>query len=160
MQDRTSNTHRAKILDNSMMVDPIKGWAEINLHNPSLLPTPNALCSVWDTHKCPYTGTQTFRISKLGCWKHTIAFQKSPETTDTRRSNSLDNTGGYGNRSVIDNRGRRWTFLNLGHTGLSLASRKTSQTNKLPEYYTNKEHPLEGSAAVILGSHWCSRSRN
>ena len=38
-QHRTSNTHRTELIQNSLMVDPIKCCAEINLHDPSLLPT-------------------------------------------------------------------------------------------------------------------------
>ena len=42
----------------------------------------------------------------------------------------------YGNRSVIGNRGRRFTFRNWGVIGLSPASGETTQTNKPPKHYT------------------------
>ena len=38
-QHITSNTHRTELIENSLMVDPIKCSAEINLYDPSLLPT-------------------------------------------------------------------------------------------------------------------------
>ena len=58
---------------------PVNGCAEINLNDPSLLPT--LLCTLqcmWRTQKC-ITGTQTLPISKLGGWKHTTALHKSSE---------------------------------------------------------------------------------
>ena len=38
-QHRASNTHRAEPIENALMIDPIKGCTEINLRDPSLLPT-------------------------------------------------------------------------------------------------------------------------
>ena len=38
-QHRTFTTHTTELIENSLMVDPIKSCAEINLHNPSLMPT-------------------------------------------------------------------------------------------------------------------------
>ena len=38
-QHRTSNTHRAELIVNYLMVNPIKSCTEINLHDSSLLPT-------------------------------------------------------------------------------------------------------------------------
>ena len=65
-QHRTPNTHRSELIQNSLMVDPIKGCAEINLNDPSLLPTLKCtLQCMRPTLKC-ITGTQTFPISKLG----------------------------------------------------------------------------------------------
>ena len=55
------------------MVDPIKGCTEIDLHDPSLLPTLQCtLQCMGHAQKC-ITGTQTCPISKLGGWKHTTA---------------------------------------------------------------------------------------
>ena len=42
----------------------------------------------------------------------------------------------YGNRSVIGNRGGRWTFRNWGDTGLSPASLETTQTNMQMKHHT------------------------
>ena len=69
-----SNTHRTELIQNSLMVDPIKGWAEINLYNLSLLPSlQRALQCMRNAQKC-ITGTQTFPISKLGGWKHPVGW--------------------------------------------------------------------------------------
>ena len=38
-QHGTSNTHRAELIENSLMVDPIKSSAEVDLHNSGLLPS-------------------------------------------------------------------------------------------------------------------------
>ena len=64
-QHRTSNIQRTELMHNSLIVDPIKGCTEINLYDPSLLPTLhcNSQC-MRHTEKC-FTGTQTFPISKL-----------------------------------------------------------------------------------------------
>ena len=35
---KTSNTHRTELIENSLMVDHIKGCAEINMYDSSLLP--------------------------------------------------------------------------------------------------------------------------
>ena len=76
-QDRTSNTHRAEFIENTQMVDPIKGCTEINLHDASLLPPLQCtLQCMGHARKC-ITGSQTFPISKLSGWKHTTAFYKS-----------------------------------------------------------------------------------
>ena len=56
------------------------GCAEINLFDPSLLPT--LLCTLHCVRHAQWciTGTQTFLISKLCGWKHTTAFHKSFES--------------------------------------------------------------------------------
>ena len=78
-QYRTSNTHRTELIDNSLMVDQIKGRAEIILSDPSLLHTPQCtLQCMGHSQKC-ITGTHTFTISKLFGWKHTTVFHKSFE---------------------------------------------------------------------------------
>ena len=102
------------------MVDPIKSSAEIDLHNPGLLPTLQCtLQCMWHTQKC-ITGTQTFLISKLGGWKHTTVFHKSSETNCHQMLKHLWQYWCYGNWSVIGNREGRWTFWNLGDIGLLL----------------------------------------
>ena len=71
---------RAELMENAQMVDPIKGCTEVNLHDPSLLPTLQCtLQCKGHAQKC-ITGTHTFLISKLGGWKHTTAFHKSSKT--------------------------------------------------------------------------------
>ena len=77
-----------------MIVYSIKGCAEINQYDPSLLPPLQCtLQCIGHAQKC-ITGTLTFRITKLGGWKHTTAFHKikCPRRIDTKHSNTLDNT--------------------------------------------------------------------
>ena len=62
------------------MVDSIKGGTEINLHDPSLLPTHQCILQCMGQAQTCITGTQTSLISKLGGWKHTIAFHKYSKT--------------------------------------------------------------------------------
>ena len=131
-QHRTSYTHRAEPIENALMVDPIKGCSEINLHDPSLLPTLQFTLH-WMGH---ITGTQNFPISKLGCWKHTTAFHKSSKSNRLQTLKHLRQYWCYGNRSVIRNRGLQWTLRNWGDIGLSPASRETTKTNKHPEHCT------------------------
>ena len=109
------------------MVDPVKGSAEINLKDPSLLPTLQCtLQCMRHAQKC-ITGSQTFPISKLGGWKHTTAFHKSSEANRHQALKLLRQYRCYGNRSVVGNRGGRWTLWNRGDIGLSPASRETAQ---------------------------------
>ena len=118
------------------MVDPIKGCTEVNLHDPSLLPTLQCtLQSMGHAQKC-ITVTLTFPISKMGCSKHTTAFHKSSKTNRHQALKHLRQCWCYVNWSVIGNRRGRWTFRNWGDIGLSLASRETTQTNKPPKHYT------------------------
>ena len=118
------------------MVDPIKGCAEISLYDPSLLPP--LQCTLQCTRhaqKC-ITGTQTFPISKLGGWKHTTTFHKSSETNRHQTLKHLRQHRCYGNRSVVGNRGGRWTLWNRSDIGMSPASRETTSTNKPPKHFT------------------------
>ena len=83
------NTHRAEPLENALMVDPINGSTEINLLDPTLLPTLQCtLQCMGNAQKC-ITGTQTFPISKLGGWKHTAAFHKSSKMNRHQRLRHL-----------------------------------------------------------------------
>ena len=127
------------------MVDLIKGCAEINLYYPSLLPTLQCTLQCMLHKQMCTTGTQTFPISKLGGWKHTTAFHKSSQAN--RRHQALKHLRQYrcyGNRSVVGNRGGRWTLWNRGDIGLSPASRETTQTNKPPKHYAKR------TSAVLL----------
>ena len=118
------------------MVDPIKCCAEINLSDPSLLPTLQCtLQCMLHAQKC-ITGTKTFPISKLGGWKHTTAFQKSSETNRHHTLKHLRQYSCYGNRSVVANRGGQWTIWDRSDISLSPASRETTQTNKPQKHYT------------------------
>ena len=120
----------------STMVDPIKSCTEVNLHDPSLLPTLQCtLQCMGHTQKC-ITGTQTFPISKLCSWKDTTAFHKLSKTNRHQVLKHLRQYWCYGNWLVIINRRGRWTFRNRGDIGLSPASRETSQTNKPLKHYT------------------------
>ena len=95
--------------------------------------------AVYGTHwKMCITGTQTCPISKLGGLKITTAFHKSSKTNWHQTHKHLRQYWYYGNRSVIGNRGRRWTFRNLGDINLSPESRETTQMNKPPKHYTRR----------------------
>ena len=89
-QHRTSNTNRAELIENALMVDPIKFCTEINLHDPSLLPTLQ-----W-TFQCKGRAqnffTDTFPISKLGGWKHTTGLNILSKTYRHQALNPLNNT--------------------------------------------------------------------
>ena len=61
MQHRTFNTRRTELIENSLVVVPINGCAELNLYDPSLLPT--LQCTLQCTghaQKC-ITGPRYFR---------------------------------------------------------------------------------------------------
>ena len=45
----SSNTHRAELIENFLMVDPIKSGAEVDLHNPGHLPALQST-AVYVTH--------------------------------------------------------------------------------------------------------------
>ena len=129
-QHRTSNTHRAVLIENAPMIEPIKGCTEIHLQDPILLPTLQCTlqcmehwctCDALVMQKC-ITSTQTFPIRKLGSWKHTTAFHKSSKTNRHQALNNLRQYWCYGNQSVIGNRGGRRTFRNRGAIGLSKAN--------------------------------------
>ena len=132
-QDRTSNTHRAELLENAQIVDPIKSCTEVNLHDPRLLPTLQCtLQCMWHTQKC-ITGAQTFPIRKLGGSKNTNVFHKSSKTNRHQALKHLRQYWCYENRSVIGNSRGRWTFRNWGDIGLSQQAgtlpRRTSRRN-------------------------------
>ena len=92
-QHRTSNTHRTELLQNSLMIDPIKGCAKINLCDSSLLYTLQRTMKCMRHTQKSISGTQTFPISKLGGWISTpLRFMNHPRRTYTRRSNTLNNT--------------------------------------------------------------------
>ena len=74
-------------------------------------------------------------VSKLGGWKHTIAFHKSSKTNTHQALIHLRQYWCYGNLVVIRNWGGWWTFRNWGDIGLSPARRETTQTNKPPKHY-------------------------
>ena len=107
------------------MVDPIKGSAEVNLKDPSLLPTLQCtLQCMRHALKC-ITGTQTFPISKLGGWKHTTAFHRSSEVNRHQALKHLRQYRCYGNRSVVGNRGGRWTLCCQLVVGRTVRRRRT-----------------------------------
>ena len=92
-QHRTSNTHRAELIENTPWIEPSRGCSKINVSNLASCPLFNVLWSVWDTHKsASQVPLQTFPISKLGGWMHTTASHKSSKTNIPRRSNTLDIT--------------------------------------------------------------------
>ena len=99
--------------------------------------------------KC-ITGNKTFLISKLGSWKHTLAFQKSSETN---RYQTLKNLRQYILmlwKSVGNWQQRRRVDLSkLGDIGLFIASRESTRTNEPPKHYTQKgAKAIKGSPKV------------
>ena len=87
-QHRNSNTHNAELIQNSPMVDFIKGCAEICWHYSSLLPTIQCIFQcIEHAQKC-ITDTQTTPISNLCMWLE--ASHCVPKSSDTRRPNILD----------------------------------------------------------------------
>ena len=101
----------------TLMDDPIRGCAEINLHDPSLLPTLQWTLQCMGHAQMCITCTQTFPLCKLGGWSNA-------------------QTWCSGNRSVMGNRGTWWTFKNWGNIGLSPGSRETTLTYKPAKNYT------------------------
>ena len=88
----TSNTHRAGITEKFLMVDPLKGCVEINLHNNShLLTLQYTLQCMGHIQKC-ITGIYP-DISDSKMDKHTTALNKSSETNVHQKLKRLiDNT--------------------------------------------------------------------
>ena len=135
-QYRTCNTHGTELIHNSLMVDPIKGCAEINLNDPSLLSTLQCtLPCMRHAQKC-ITSTQTFPISKLGGRTHTIAFNRTSKRNRQKALKNLWQYWCYRNRLVVCNRGGLWSIWNRGDIDLSSASRESTQTNNLQKHYT------------------------
>ena len=86
------------LIKNSPMVDSIKGRAEINLHDPSLLPILQCtLQCIPHAQKC-ISDAQTFPISKQAGWLHATAFHKSFETNRHQMLKHLRHYWSYGNR--------------------------------------------------------------
>ena len=123
------------------MAYPIKGCTEINLHDPSLLPTLQCTLQCMGHAQTCITGPLTFPISK-----HTTAFHKSSQTNWHLTLKHLRQYWCFGNRSVIGKRGGRWTLRNRGDISLSPASQQTTQTNKPPKNYTK----MRGRTSVVL----------
>ena len=106
------------------MANPIKGCAELNLHDPSLLPTLQCILQCIGHAQMCITGTQTFPIPirELGGWNHNTASDKLSETNRHQMLKHLKQYWCYGSRSVIGNRGRLWASRNWSDIGLSPAS--------------------------------------
>ena len=123
-QHRTSNTHTAELKENALLVDPVNGSNDLNLHYPCLQTTLQfSLQCKRHAQKCS-TGTQTFLISDLVVGSTKLCSMNRPRRTYTRHFSTLDNT------DVFSNSGRRRTFRNWSDIDLSPASRETTQTNK------------------------------
>ena len=94
---RTSNTHRAEPIENALMVNHIKSYTEINLQDPSFLPLSNALWlseTVYGTHTKVHHRYPDLSDKQTGWLEahHCMGSINRPRRTDTRRSNTLDNT--------------------------------------------------------------------
>ena len=131
-QHGTSDIHKIELLENSLVVDPIKGRAEINLQARSC-PLSTALCRVSDTHK---SASQVPRPYRKANWvvgsMHTTAFRKSSETNRQQTLKHFRQNWCHGNLWVMATEEEFWTVRNWGDINLSPASREISQTNKLP----------------------------
>ena len=149
-QHRSSNTHRTELIENCLMVDPIKGYTEINLQHTYLLSTLQCTFQcMGHTKKC-ITGTQILPLSKLGGWKDITEFHKSSETnrhhTDAHTPQTIpmlwESVGNWQQRGL-------WTFRNSGDIGFSLASRKlprrTSCRNTTPRWGPNISSSKRGN---------------
>ena len=135
-QHSTTNSHRAKLEENPLMVDPVKSDTEVDLNNSNLLPLlQSTLCR--RLASCPFskahngiTSVKTFPINKLGGFKCTSTFHKPPKMNQHQTLKLLDQNKCYahGNWSLIVPWRRRSTFRNLGNISWSPASRKATQT--------------------------------
>ena len=67
-------------MENSLMVDPIKGCAEVKLRNRSILHTLQWILQCMGHTQKHMTSIQTFPISKLGGFNHTTAVLELSET--------------------------------------------------------------------------------
>ena len=123
-QHRACNAHRA-LIENSPMIDLIKGCTEIDLHNPDLLPTLQCTLCIGHTQKS-FTGAEFFLIKKLGGWKHITAFHKSSVTNWHQTLKHLGQYRCYGSLLVIDDRGGRGFF------GIMVTLACHRQAGKLP----------------------------
>ena len=73
------------------MVDPIKGSAEINRHDPSLPPTLQCDLQCMGQAQKYITCNKTLLISNLSSWKRTTALNKSSWANLHRTLNTFDN---------------------------------------------------------------------
>ena len=80
-QHRTSNSHRAELEDNPLMVDPVKDGTEVNLNNYRFLPRLQ-VCDTQEHYKC-----QDFSY-KLSGWleAHTHTHIYIPLTTQDEQT--------------------------------------------------------------------------
>ena len=84
---------RAELIENPPMVDPIKRCAEVNLHTPSLLPTQQCTLEYMGHHKRASQVSSPFRLANWVVGRTPLRSINRPRRTDTRRANTLDNTG-------------------------------------------------------------------
>ena len=121
------------------MVDPIKGCAEINQHDPS--PMATLQCTLQCMHgtrtKVHHRYTQTFPISNWVVGSKPLRYLNLPRLTDTRRLNTLDNT------DVMEIGCKLATEEDGGPFGICVTlaflqqlRQETTQTYKPPKHYT------------------------
>ena len=130
------------------MVDPINGCTEVNLHDPSLLPTLQCTLQCLEHSQKCITGTPTFSVHKLGGRKHTTAFHKSSKTNRHQAcSNTLDNTdlmelvGNWRQKRTVD-------LSEFGqHWPVSSKPGNYPGTKKPPKHYTKM---VAITSAVLL----------
>ena len=129
------------------MVDPIKSCTEVNLHDPSLLPTLQCTLQCMEHRQKYITSTQIFPMSKLCGWK------------DHQALKHLRQYWCYGHWSVIGNRRGRLTFRNWGDISLSPASREITQTNKPLKHYT-KTRGHNSSSSLKKKRQWWTQAKH
>ena len=120
------------------MVDLIKGCTEINLHDSSSLPTLQCTLQCMANAQKYFTGTQPFPKTILVVESPPLCSTNRPRRTDTRCSNTLDNTDvmEVGRLLATEQYVPADTFQKWGDIGRSLANRETTQTNKQAKHYT------------------------
>ena len=92
IKHRTSNTHRAELIENALMVHPIKGCTEISLHDPSLLPTlQSTLQCMGHAQKCIIV-PRPFQSANWVVASTPLRSINLSRQADTRGSNTFDNT--------------------------------------------------------------------
>ena len=83
------------------MVDFIKGCTDVNLRKYSISAHSRMHFAVYETHTKVYHRYPDFPISKLGNWKHTTVFHKSPETNRHQTLKHFRPHWCFGNWSVF-----------------------------------------------------------
>ena len=124
------------------MVDPINGCTEINLNDPCLLPTLHCTLQCMGHAQKSITGIQTFPIRNLVVGSTPLHSINRPRRTDTRLSNTLDNTDvkEIGRKLATEEEGgspQCWGDIGLSpapqcHHNVGMTLARLQQAGKLP----------------------------